>query len=666
MPAFFATYFSKPLYKCGVQIDYRMSRKSLHQKNKLKTTLRQTMIATAAAVSGLVVILLVIFNLFEEEEGRAAENKMIYKSAQVLQDTSSVLRGARNQVVIGVRLEFAGQGNPVKVSSMVFNAAGTSVPVSRNISNARLWYTAGDASFQANTQMGSTVKVIDSKDFSFQVNKEMSPGTNYFWLTYDIDAQATSSPGAIDAACREIRVGAISYRPEDPSPEGKRFIEANIPYFSMGSLALNKLNSWNSKRDGTGTAPRSLQEARNSFFIQSGHIMVSSNGGNLQTLIVENGGELKITSPLRLNTVYIACGGKLEQEAEVNDYYCFNNFILEGGSTYIHNNTGIFPGLNCRFSPSSNVRFNKIGSKTLLRDSPINWGCVTITPGETKEFLLDPFTNVFGSVYVKSDTRKLICTTSGPGTFNVAGNFNLEGVTFLGIQGKSNYTVSLRIGGNLNLINSTFTSGVFGPFDLALNGDVQLKESSLWLGSNNTTCRFRGEGKSNWTIDGKSDAILGNTKIESGHELMVNSPVFAEVAARCTFSVEPGARLNCNTGILSGDGTFILQDRGVIGVGHADGLYSDAMKGNIQTFSRMYNTGATYVFNSESAQQETGTFATSPRQNTIRNLILEKEKRSQILNLSQHLTIEDQFRIARGDIRTGNFELKVPQMQVQR
>jgi hypothetical protein len=643
-----------------------MSRKSLLQKNKVKTTLRQTMVATAAAVSGLVVILLVIFNLFEEEEGRAAENNMIYKSATVIQDTTNVLRGARNQMVIGVRLDFAGNRNPAKVGALVFSAVGTAVPISRNVSNARLWYTAESSDFQAINQVGSTVKLVDSKDFTIQVNREVKPGANYFWLTFDIDAQATTSPGAIDAACREIRIGAISYRPDIPSPAGKRFVEANIPYYSMGNFAINKLNSWNSKRDGSGIAPRQLNETRNSYFIQSGHVMISSNGGNLQTLVVENGGELKITSPLRLNTVYVACGGKMEQEAEVSDYYCFNNFILEGGAQYIHNNTGLFPGLNCRFSPASTVQFIRIGEKTLMRESLINWGCVTITPEEMKEVSLDPFTNVFGSLQIKSATRKLICTSSLPGTSRISGDLVLDGVSFLGSQGRNKNNLSLHIGGNLLLTNSTFTTGVFGNYDLFIKGNVSLQDASIWLGSNNTTCHFSGMGTTRWSQNTGSDAILGNTIIEPLHELRVESEAFAELAPRCTFVVEAGADFYCGKSILTGDGTFILEDLATLGIGNTEGLHSEAFRGNIQTAGRIYNSGATYVFNGAGTYQQTGIFETAPAKNTVRSLIIEKERKSQVLTLSQDISIEDQFHIARGDIRTGNFELRVPQMQVRR
>jgi hypothetical protein len=622
------------------------------------------MIATTAAVSGLVVLLLVVFNLFKEEESRASQSNMIYKSAEVLQDTSNVLRGARNQKIIGIKLEMAGETNPSKLTAMAFNAMGTSEPISSNVSNARLWYTGNDADFQTNEQLGSTVKLVDSKDFIFQVNKQLKPGVNYFWLTFDIDAQATVSRGSVDAICREVRVGAVSYRPQVPSPQGKRFIEANIPYYSMGNFAINKLNSWNSKRDGSGTPPRELYNARNSYFIQAGHTMVSSNGGNFQILVVESGGDLKITSPLRLNMVYVACNGKIEQDAEVEDYFAFNHMILEGGATYVHNNTGMFPAKNYHFSPSSSVEFLKLGKHTLLRSEPIEWGCVKVKTTDIKDISLDPFSNVVGMLDITSANSGVVCCINDEKNFNI-GALKLSGVNFKGAGSKNNNEINLHIG-SLSLTKSTFTLGSNAKCNLYLKQNVNLNESSFLVGSNNNTCYFNGNGVSQWQQSNGSSVIFGNVIVESGHILAMLTATSAEVAANCSFTVLPGAKFFCGNSTLQGEGDFVLAAKATIGIGHEEGLCSSGAKGNIRTAGREFNTAAIYVYNGTSSEQNTGVFETTPRKNSVNTLILQKQKKSQVLLLSQSLTIEQQFNVLSGDVHTGKYELKVPQMQVQR
>ncbi|HQK98196.1 MAG TPA: hypothetical protein PLH61_09250 [Bacteroidia bacterium] len=92
-----------------------MSRnQKIRQQGKLKTSLRLAVIATAASVAGLVLLLIVVFNMTQQEEGRAAQSAMSFKNAETIQDTSAILRGSTNQRVIGVMVETSGKGSPVK------------------------------------------------------------------------------------------------------------------------------------------------------------------------------------------------------------------------------------------------------------------------------------------------------------------------------------------------------------------------------------------------------------------------------------------------------------------------------------------------------------------------------------------------------------------------
>ncbi|MBK9638958.1 MAG: hypothetical protein IPO63_14570 [Bacteroidetes bacterium] len=224
-------------------------------------------------------------------------------------------------------VETSGKGTPIKVNSFTFSAAGTSLPVEQNIENARLWYTGNDPEFSIQQNVGTTIPTINDKPFVFSASQTLLPGKNFFWLTFDVLTNANSTPGTIDAICKEIRIGAISYLPTVGDPIGKRFVQSNIPFYSMGNFSLSKVNSWNSKRDGSGMPPRQMNEVRNSYFIQSGHRMISSTGSNLQTLVIEKGGELRITSPLRLNAMYVAFGGVVQMDTSINDFIHSMNFI---------------------------------------------------------------------------------------------------------------------------------------------------------------------------------------------------------------------------------------------------------------------------------------------------------------------------------------------------
>ncbi|MBK7965515.1 MAG: hypothetical protein IPK10_09630 [Bacteroidetes bacterium] len=199
-----------------------MARKNLRQHTALKTKLRLTFIATMTAITGLVVLLIVVFNMTQKEEGKAS-TAMSFKQATTIQDTSGVLRGSINQKVIGVMVEASGKGTPVKVNSLTFSATGTSLPINQNIENARLWYTGNDPEFSIQQTVGTTIQTITDKPFVFSANQTLLPGKNFFWLTFDVLADAAATPGIVDAACKEIRIGAISYLPTVGDPMGKRY-----------------------------------------------------------------------------------------------------------------------------------------------------------------------------------------------------------------------------------------------------------------------------------------------------------------------------------------------------------------------------------------------------------------------------------------------------------
>lgn len=55
--------------------------------------------------------------------------------------------------------------------------------------------------------------------------------------------------------------------------------------------------------------------------------MISSTGTSLQTLVVERGGDLRITAPLRLNNMSVAYGGVLENDMQETGIHCFNFLI---------------------------------------------------------------------------------------------------------------------------------------------------------------------------------------------------------------------------------------------------------------------------------------------------------------------------------------------------
>ena len=172
---------------------------------------------------------------------------MVYISSETTQnDTSGVLQGGNNQMVIGIEIETNGSLNPLSATSFNINTIGTTSLT--DISNAKIFYTGLNSSFAATNQFGSTV-ASPSSAFVINGNQTLMDGTNHFWLSYNINSTATLG-NFVDGGCTSINVGGAK-TPSVTAPAGKRMISGamsgtyligtggNYPTFNAAINALN-------------------------------------------------------------------------------------------------------------------------------------------------------------------------------------------------------------------------------------------------------------------------------------------------------------------------------------------------------------------------------------------------------------------------------------------
>ncbi|MFM9056457.1 MAG: hypothetical protein ACKOQY_07185 [Bacteroidota bacterium] len=633
-----------------------MSGKRIRFRQSPSTRLRQVTLVFAGITLALGLGLLVFFNLAVEEEGKAASG-MTLVGVSVNQDTLPVLRGSINQCVIGLVVETNGKGVPIALNSVTFVSRGTTLPYERHFMNARLWFTGNDPEFSLQETVGSTLVRISGEELVFTGTKELMRGKNHFWLTYDIPADASAPGAAVDAACREVRIGSRIVRPEHGNPAGKRFILPNIPFYSMGSLSLNKAASWNSRRDGSGLPPRQMNETRNSFFIQSGHRMISSTGGNLQTLVVEKGGELKITAPLRLGAVQVACGGVLKVDTAVAGDWFISDLRLESGSLYYHNSTGPLPAFTTEIARGS--------VQVILRMGNASFGHVP-TMGSFR-FEVDPDVCLPVGLSLPEIKGDLVLSGTGKGGFipssdaalNVGGDLVLDGGEFAGPQ---HGVLRLNVDGRFVMRKGAFSDSrnTTAATTLSVKGDVillggrfdcrQSANSLLKVGADGST-------SARWIQREDCSVQLGNMRIPTDRSLSIKGAVLGPISRNRMFEVQTGAELLCEQAVVSGDGTFSLNDGATIGIGHQEGLHSKSDAGNVRTAGRMYHAGATYLFYTESDPQVTGKFDTWPANQAIRRMVVKKAYPSQALLLSQDIRLAEPCRVTMGDVRPNGFAL---------
>ncbi len=171
---------------------------------------------------------------------------MYYISSNTIQNTNSVQRNSSNNQVIAVKVLMGGSGNPIPIQSFNINTSGTTDTA--EIKNARVWYTATNATFATTTQFGNTI-TNPGNNFTIADSIILTKGTNYFWITYDISSNAKRG-NYIDAGCDSLTLGNTTYVPDTTNPNGNRKIEYCIPptsisactYMYISNVKLDSIN----------------------------------------------------------------------------------------------------------------------------------------------------------------------------------------------------------------------------------------------------------------------------------------------------------------------------------------------------------------------------------------------------------------------------------------
>ncbi|MBL4734584.1 MAG: hypothetical protein JKY18_04435, partial [Flavobacteriales bacterium] len=122
-----------------------------------------------------------------------------FSSAEAYQVTGSVLAGDLDAAVIEVRLIGAKTcsscGADWGVTNMGFTMQNTD---DADVTSAKLYYTGTSATFATTTQLGTTViNPTGAITFTFS-QTGLLDNTYYFWLAFDIDANATECTNSVD------------------------------------------------------------------------------------------------------------------------------------------------------------------------------------------------------------------------------------------------------------------------------------------------------------------------------------------------------------------------------------------------------------------------------------------------------------------------------------
>ncbi|TLM93928.1 Ig-like domain-containing protein [Hymenobacter jeollabukensis] len=149
-------------------------------------------------------------------------NPATYTSSTADQPTTTrVAAGSTNQEILRVAVVIGGgNDNPLSAQSFSFTTSGSTSAA--DIAAARVYYTGTSGTFATTTQFGSTVSNPNGS-FTIAGTQQLSTGTNYFFLVYDVAANATGG-NLLDATVPSLTVGGTAYTPTVTDPAGNRRI----------------------------------------------------------------------------------------------------------------------------------------------------------------------------------------------------------------------------------------------------------------------------------------------------------------------------------------------------------------------------------------------------------------------------------------------------------
>lgn len=245
-------------------------------------------------------------------------------------------------------------------------------------------------------------------------------------------------------------------------------------FYSQQSGSPNTLSTWNSQRNGSGTAPSNFSTNGDVFIIQNGHQLTTSAAwtltGSATVLRIESGGILQADHGVTLNGVF---------EILDNGKYIHNNQADNGNNGFGDNVRGIFSGTNT-FSPNSTVEIRNWSNNTTWLPMGFDWGNLVINYTRN----IGGQWNQEGTVeFIKGD---LIIEATGPASnsfalvnessmqLDVDGDLQVKGGKFIVKTGglTDSEPALMLVNGNLAISGGVFD---LGSTDFLPNNEVHVQ-----------------------------------------------------------------------------------------------------------------------------------------------------------------------------------------------
>jgi hypothetical protein len=191
---------------------------------------------------------------------------MTVASATVTQSSTAVVQNcASDQIVVALQVTMSA-GSSINMTQIQANLSGTAAASA--FSSCKIYYTETSSTFATTTLFGTATPTVAT--FSVNGSQALSAGTNYFWLTLDLNN--TGAVGAtVDAVISQFTANAVNYNSgtvpaiTTTNPAGSRSIilclapggvNSGLETWlraDMGTTGVASMTGWANQASGTAT-----------------------------------------------------------------------------------------------------------------------------------------------------------------------------------------------------------------------------------------------------------------------------------------------------------------------------------------------------------------------------------------------------------------------------
>ena len=168
---------------------------------------------------------------------------MVYDSSTTTQNNiSEVPTCSANQDIIGLEVSMDGGLNLIDITELQIEMTGTTNIA--DVANIDIFYTGTNSTFSPTNLFASAAPAAGT--IILNGTQTLAPGTNYFWIAYDVVAAPTLG-NVLDAECSQITIDGSTYTPTITAPAGSRTI--GLCAGTPGGIATD-LTLWLDGTDG--------------------------------------------------------------------------------------------------------------------------------------------------------------------------------------------------------------------------------------------------------------------------------------------------------------------------------------------------------------------------------------------------------------------------------